>query len=223
MRADGVIAPGTASHNGEQSLHRAAKTRARAWGAGLALILSLAWLSVIATVRDQANPPFIFSIAIALAGLLAEALLAIAAGQFVGRALQYAGLVEHLGAAGVGFQPVPGHADGLSGLRPLVRLWAGQVLMVALVANYLAVWLFLIIIDRRIGVEYSAWRTPYSVLLAVMIVLEITLTARPLRGLGRLPRTVARRAFPVLVGSLVAANIVPGYAAVTALLGAPAS
>lgn len=91
------------------------------------------------------------------------------AGLFLGRSICYSRLGRFIRKEHITVDIQPGHLDGAAGLKPVGDLFFYQAMLLAIPALFLAVWWVLIPALER----YLYWRSPYLVLLALVLTIEI--------------------------------------------------
>jgi hypothetical protein len=109
-------------------------------------------------------------------GVSFEAVLAVPAGLFFGRAASYGFLGNRLVAAGYVLRPDPDHLDGAAGLRPIGSLFFYATTLLAMPGGFLAVWWFLIPLFHG----YTYWRQPYALMLLIVVAAGIMVFVLPM-------------------------------------------
>ncbi len=99
------------------------------------------------------------------------------AGAFLGHMCGYGRLGLLIKKNHITLKIEPGHLDGVGGLKPIGDFYFRQAMVAALPALFLAIWLLIIQFGHT---RYGVWRTPYAILLAISILVEILVFVVPL-------------------------------------------
>lgn len=150
-----------------QSLESALDTWARTVGLLLASAMLLAFLIAL---WDRFSIGRIFL-------TVGEVLGGYVAGTLLGRMACYGRLGRLLVRNSIKIDIVPGHLDGVAGLKPVGDFYFFQAAVVSIPAVYLALWLLVIPIWPR---DYGYWREPFLGLLIVAVTIEILAFLVPL-------------------------------------------
>lgn len=164
LEEQGILGPAVALRAFELSLHATANRWAGTAGRLVGATMFALWLAFFASIRE----PWVYLLSINIPGMLLEIPAAVATGRFLGRLACYGTLGRRLRTAGLDFRPVPGHADGSSGLEPLRALYVTPAMLIAAMAAFVGAWLLLI----PSFPAYAQWQPIYLALLPLLLIFE---------------------------------------------------
>jgi hypothetical protein len=156
----------------ERKLQASGRSAAGIGGVIVAAVLVVGWIAATRT----AFPAYFLTVLLQVAG-------AFLVGSFIGRAVNYSRLGQHLRRQGFTINVHPEHLDGVAGLRPVGRLYFFQSALVAVPGVFLAVWWFLI---PWFGERYSVWRGVYAGLLVFVVLCEFFAFFAPMWSFHRI-------------------------------------